>query len=146
MILDEAIPDATRRFGTAGRVAIGGISMGGFGALHLAALAPARFCAVAVRSAALWHTGGETPAGAFDDASDFDRSDVFAAARAGRFRDLPTWVDDGDRDPFLAADTDFAHQVGAVFHEWPGAHTYAYWDAHVPAYLSFLARACRWGG
>src|SRR6478735_6173888 len=36
MMLDEAIPDAIRRFhAKAARIAIGGISMGGYGALHL---------------------------------------------------------------------------------------------------------------
>jgi S-formylglutathione hydrolase FrmB len=69
-VLREAIPAALRRTGAdPHRVAIGGISMGGFGALDLARLAPARFCAV----------GGHSPAvlppayrlGAFDDDADY---------------------------------------------------------------------------
>jgi len=54
--------------------------MGGFGALDLARLAPSRFCAVGAHSAALWFSGGETPAGAFDDAADFERHDLIRFA------------------------------------------------------------------
>lgn len=142
MILQEAIPDALRRFDTRDRVGIGGISMGGFGALHLAAVDPKRFCAVGVRSAALWTSGAQTPAGAFDDAADFDRTDVFAAAREGRFSGLPVWIDDGTHDPFIQADTELAHVLHATFHTWPGGHDDAYWQAHVPAYLAFFADRC----
>ena len=53
-VLREAIPAALRRTqADAHRVAIGGISMGGFGALDLARLGPRRFCAVGAHSAAL---------------------------------------------------------------------------------------------
>jgi S-formylglutathione hydrolase FrmB len=53
------IPEVVKRFGADGRrVAIGGISMGGFGAYDIARLNPGRFCAVAGHSPALWRTGG----------------------------------------------------------------------------------------
>src|SRR5439155_686741 len=59
MMLREAIPQAERRFHTLpGKVAIGGISMGGYGALHLASLRPHEFCAVGGHSAAVWTSGG----------------------------------------------------------------------------------------
>ena len=62
-IFREAIPAALERLrADPDRVAIGGISMGGFGALDLARLHPTRFCAVGGHSPALWRTGGETPA------------------------------------------------------------------------------------
>ncbi len=142
MILQEGIPDALRRFDTLNRVGIGGISMGGFGALHLAAVDPKRFCAVGVRSAALWTSGGDTPAGAFDDAADFDRTDIFAAARKGRFAGLPVWVDDGTHDPFIQTDTELAQILHATFHTWSGGHDDAYWHAHLPAYLGFFRKSC----
>lgn len=145
MILDEAIPDAARRFGTtAGRIAIGGISMGGYGALHLAALRPHEFCAVGGHSAALWQSSGASAPGAFDDAADFARNDVFEAARKGRFDGLRVWIDGGANDPFH--DADFAlvallrqRGVRVIYHVWPGAHTQSYWDAHMAAYLRFYA-------
>src|SRR5919198_6181435 len=53
-VLKEALPAALRRSGAdPHRVAIGGISMGGFGALDLGRIEPKRFCAV----------GGDLPAG-----------------------------------------------------------------------------------
>src|SRR5581483_9923525 len=73
-------PDAERRFHTNGRVAIGGISMGGFGALDLARHDPSRFCAVGGHSAAVWTTAGATARGAFDDAEDVARHGIGSAA------------------------------------------------------------------
>jgi S-formylglutathione hydrolase FrmB len=142
MLLREAIPDAARRFHTNGRIAIGGISMGGYGALHLASLRPREFCAVGGHSAALWTSGGASAPGAFDDAADYARNDVFAAARRGAFRHLSVWIDGGNRDPFRAADAEFAQIVKVPDHVWPGGHESAYWHAHMAQYLRFYANAC----
>ena len=69
-VLDEVIPRAIDELqADPKRVAIGGISMGGFGALDIARLHPHRFCAVGAHSPALWQTAGETAPGAFDDAA-----------------------------------------------------------------------------
>jgi S-formylglutathione hydrolase FrmB len=147
MILDEAIPDAVRRFhARADRIAIGGISMGGYGALHLVALRPHEFCAVGGHSAALYESAGAAPAVAFDNASDFARNDVFKAARKGRFDGLPVWIDVGVNDAFRDADAAFASLLRArgvrvTYHVWPGAHAASYWRAHMAAYLSFYASA-----
>jgi poly(3-hydroxybutyrate) depolymerase len=74
-ILREAIPAAVHKYHLdRRRVAIGGFSMGGFGALDLARFR--RFCAVGGHSAAMWRTGGETPQGAFDDAEDFEQNNL----------------------------------------------------------------------
>jgi S-formylglutathione hydrolase FrmB len=152
MILEEAIPDATRRFRTIpGRIAVGGISMGGYGALHLAALRPHEFCAAGGHSAALWQASGDSAPGAFDDAADFVRNDVFAAARRGRFAGLPVWMDGGSSDPFRTSDAAFvallrSRHVRVDYHVWPGGHTSSYWNAHMASYLAFYAselRSCR---
>lgn len=139
MILREAIPDAVRRFHTRGKVAIGGISMGGYGALHLAETEPALFCAVGVRSPAIWRTGGETAPGAFDDAEDFDRNDVIA--QSARLT-MPVWIDYGDHDPFVPGDEALTSRLHAQVHVWPGGHDGAYWAAHVPQFLRFFLHAC----
>ncbi|MDQ1584810.1 MAG: hypothetical protein QOH80_175 [Actinomycetota bacterium] len=148
MILREAIPDAERRFRTrAGRIAIGGESMGGYGALHIASLRPGEFCAVGGHSAALWLTAGQTAPGAFDDAADYDRNDVFSAARHGAFDHLRVWMDGGTADPFRAADAAFVallrHRNGVTVthHVWPGVHTRSYWSFHMAGYLTFYASA-----
>ena len=87
--------------------------MGGFGALDLARLAPARFCAVGAHSAALWFRGADTPAGAFDNADDFERNDLLRFARERVLYRVPGWIDVGKADPFLEADTSLAHELKA---------------------------------
>jgi S-formylglutathione hydrolase FrmB len=147
-VLREAIPAALARSkADPGRVAIGGISMGGFGALDLARLAPRRFCAVGGHSAALYLSGGDTPQGAFDGAEDFARHDVIRfASHRSPYRG-PVWLDVGTKDPFLAADTAFAKELRAdgarvSFHVWPGSHGPTYWNAHFSRYLRFYVEAC----
>jgi len=82
-VLDEVIPKAlTLLDANPRRVAIGGISMGGFGAYALARLQPGRFCAVGGHSADIPPTADTADPGAFDNASDFARNDVIAAASA----------------------------------------------------------------
>ena len=146
-VVREAIPAARRRFATTRGVAIGGISMGGFGALDLARLYPLGFCAVGAHSAALWRRAADTAAGAFDDAADFRRHDLLAVARRHRhlYGRRPVWIDGGDVDPFRSTDRELARLLrGRVtYHVWPGGHESAYWDAHMPAYLRFYARALR---
>jgi S-formylglutathione hydrolase FrmB len=144
-VLDEVIPRAARALKTdPERVAIGGISMGGFGALDIARLHPRRFCAVGAHSPALWQTGGETAPGAFDDAQDFARHDVIASARRSPrlFGDTPIWLDAGTRDPFLPGDRALgAALAGVRLRTYPGDHEGDYWRAHYRAYLRFYANA-----
>jgi S-formylglutathione hydrolase FrmB len=145
-VVREVIPEVVEQFGADGRrVAIGGISMGGFGAYDIARLNPGRFCAVAGHSPALWRTGGETAPGAFDNGEDFARHDVIAAARAnpsafGRGR---LWLDAGDEDPFRPGDDAMTAALGSRVsaHTWPGGHEDDYWNAHWPDYARFYARA-----
>jgi S-formylglutathione hydrolase FrmB len=140
MVLDRVIPDAQRRFHTKGKVAIGGISMGGYGALHIASLRPSLFCAVGGHSAALWRRFGATAPGAFDNADDFRNNNVFAAA--SKLKKLNVWLDVGDRDSFKDADAALARKLSANLHVYPGGHDSAYWNSHMRTYLGFYERAC----
>ncbi len=150
-VMDEVIPTAVKRFGIdPKRIAIGGISMGGFGALDLALENPGRFCAVGGHSPALWFEGSETAPGAFDDAADFARNDVVGTVRVdpNAFGDTPVWIDYGDSDPFLPYDEGFVAAMkagGADFthRSWPGGHEESYWAAHWPEYQRFYLRALR---
>ena len=137
MVLREAIPAGVRRTG-ATRVAIGGISMGGFGALAIGARGT--FCAVGSRSAAMWFQAGLSAAGAFDDAEDFARNGALIA-HPPHYR-APVWMDVGASDPFLDADVAYAHEVHAQLHVWPGGHSGSYWHQHVAEYLRFFADSC----
>jgi hypothetical protein len=94
----EVIPAVSRRFDAdPRRVAIGGPSMGGFGAYHLALEYKGRFCAVGGHSAGLWVHDDEAFPRAFDDRADFERNDVVAAVRANpdAFGEIPVWNDYG---------------------------------------------------
>jgi S-formylglutathione hydrolase FrmB len=60
-VMREVIPEAVRRLhADPARVAIGWLSMGGFGSYDLALAQPGRFCAVGGDSAASWRSGGES--------------------------------------------------------------------------------------
>jgi len=153
-VVQEVIGAAVRRLhADPRRVAIGGMSMGGFGALNLARLDPARFCAVGAHSGALWVSGADSAAGAFDDAEDFSRNDVIGAARTGDpYRGMAVWIDVGAEDPFRAADTLLASELRrdgqrVSFHVWSGGHGQGYWEQHWNSYLAFYAGAlaqCRY--
>lgn len=153
-VMDEVIPLVVRRFGIdPNRLAIGGISMGGFGAFDIALHHPGRFCAVGGHSPALWFEGGETAPGAFDDAADFERNDVVGAVQADpeAFGDAKVWIDYGTEDPFRVYDEGFVAAVRAgdtdlTAHSWSGAHEGGYWDEHWPDYQRFYQDALKWCG
>lgn len=149
-VVDEAIPLAAREADAdPHRVAIAGISMGGFGAYDIALHHPGRFCAVGGHSPALWLAAEDTAPGAFDDAEDFEANDVIDRVREdpGAFGPIPIWNDAGTEDPFLIGDVAFddaLEEGGAdisAHDTWPGGHQTSYWDSHWHAYLSFYASA-----
>jgi S-formylglutathione hydrolase FrmB len=135
MVLREGIPAGTART-HARRVAIGGISMGGYGALLLGSR-DRRFCAVGAQSPALWLSAGDTAPGAFDNAQDYARNDVFRLRTPH-----PLWIDLGASDPFRTATLTYARRVGVRAHIRPGGHDAALWNAFTPKFLRFFARAC----
>lgn len=149
-VTGEVIPAVAKDTGADSKhVAVGGISMGGFGAFDLALHNPGRFCAVGGHSPAIWQTGTETAAGAFDDAADFANNDVVGSAQsnADPFTGQPDWIDAGASDPFQAGDQAFVKELqtaGAdvtVKLTRPGGHDGDYWNAHWDEYLRFYARA-----
>jgi len=140
-VLNEAIPAALKRLhADPRRIAIGGTSMGGFGALDIARLNPGRFCAVGAHSPAIFFSDAQTLPGAFDNTADFARHDLLR--RPAGYGDTPVWIDVGTQDRFRAADAAFARHAGVELHVFPGAHKSAYWRAHMADYLRFYANAC----
>lgn len=149
-VVREVIPTLRRRFGTdPRRVAIGGISMGGYGAYHLGLAYPRRFCAVGGHSAGLWLDPSEEYPGAFDDQADYEANDVLGAVEAdpNAFGATPVWNDYGDQDWFVPGNAAFvtalesSTETPLTAHVWPGGHDAAYWDTHWPQYLRFYAGA-----
>lgn len=143
---DEVIPQTVERFDLdADLVAIGGISMGGFGALSIALDDDGRFCAVGGHSPAIFRSWEDSAPGAFDDESDFARHDLLARADDTSV-DIPVWIDVGGDDPFRETASELAEELernGArVEVRVPrGGHDESYWWSHIDEYLDFYATA-----
>ncbi|MDX6296230.1 MAG: hypothetical protein QOI51_87 [Nocardioidaceae bacterium] len=145
MVMEDFVPLLARLGLDTTRIGLTGWSMGGYGALLLAAtMGPARVAAVAPMSAALWTAPGLTAPGAFDDASDWRRHNVFAERRS--LAHIPIRLACGTSDPFYQADMAFVDgfpavppfRVTKVFD--PGSHDYVFWADHAQGQMTFLAR------
>jgi enterochelin esterase-like enzyme len=135
----RTIPDRGAR-------AIGGMSMGGHGALQLAMNHPEEFGIVGAHSIALRRQ---------DQAFDFfGRGPDYASrdpvslceAKAATARSFTLWIDIGANDPWSGAAQAFHQQLASeqIPHRWslnPGGHNDAYWSAHVRDYLAFYGQA-----
>jgi predicted esterase len=147
-VIDEVLPRVVRRYGIdPGKIAIGGISMGGFGALDIALKNPGKFCAVGGHSPALWFEGGETAPGAFDNLADFERNDVVRKVEEepDAFGKTKVWIDYGEEDPFRVYDEGFVAALSEgdadlTSHSWPGGHDGSYWGAHWPDYQRWYVK------
>ncbi len=150
-VLDEVIPRMVDRFDVdPERIAIGGISMGGYGAYNIARLDRGSFCAVGGHSPALWESAGETADGAFDDADDFAANDVIAIAAEdpSPYEGARLWLDAGESDPFLPADDALEENLRIngtppIVSRSPGEHDSDYWDGNWDEYLGFYSRSLR---
>ena len=148
-VLEEALPAGiTKLHADPNRVAIAGFSMGGWGALDLAIEHPGLFCAAGGESAAMWPVAGEAPDGAFDDAQDFARHDVMAAARARArpFAKTRVWISVGTGDSFAPADAELAQVLRTngqpvSYLDGPGGHDLETFWAQAPDAFRFYADA-----
>lgn len=136
---------------------IGGLSMGGYGAVKLALKYPELFCSAVSHSGALgfarrsfapdpdnkWNAEwarvlGESPAGGPDD--------IFALAENLAASQRPAIRFDCGVEDFLIEENRACHthlkQIGYPheYEEFPGAHTWAYWDEHVQEAIAFHCR------
>lgn len=123
-----------------GPAAIGGLSMGGGGALRLGLKHPDLYASVWGHSSAIF-TGERLRADGASEA-EAEADDLYAAAgravKAGRVPRLS--FDCGVDDSLIENNRAFHRHLEGIglahgYHEHPGAHTWAYWDAHVGAAL-----------
>lgn len=136
---------------------IGGLSMGGYGALRLGLGYPHLFASVTSHSGALmWGTKapplrhpdhptefelvfGKNPAGTKHDLVHLARM----AQKAGKLPKLR--IDCGTEDFLLEQNRSFVAKLKAMkvpheYEEFPGGHEWSYWDLHVREALEFHAR------
>jgi S-formylglutathione hydrolase FrmB len=165
-LLEEFFPSIEKRYRVApgrGHRAIAGISMGGYGALHLAFRHPQLFVSVSAHSAALIEKLpaflGPAPMsmrsrvlgavfGSPPDPAFWERNSPNALAGTANLTGLKIYFDCGDQD-------DFGFETGATaldkvltsrhipheFHIYPGRHDATYFAEHLPASLVFAGRA-----
>jgi putative tributyrin esterase len=130
-------------------VCIGGLSMGGYGAMHLAGKYPQRFKGIAAHSA-ITHTSQ------LDEFTDDDLSvcsqteidtDAFTALSKAGDALTPLQISCGTLDPLLDHNRtlhDKLTKAGITHHyaEYPGGHEWPYWTARLPETLTFFAKCC----
>jgi putative tributyrin esterase len=130
---------------------IGGLSMGGYGAIKLALKHPDLFCSANSNSGALaW---GHLPHNSGPESDEWRRilgpnptggpNDCFAPAEKIDRSQLPKLrIDCGTEDFLLDHNRAFhahleSHGIPHEYAEYPGAHDWPYWDTHIQEALSF---------
>jgi len=136
MLTAEFLPLLKKRGLRTERFGVLGWSMGGYGALLLAAeLGATRVAAAGAMSPALWRKSSEVAAGAFDGSDDFQRHQVLG--RAADFKDVALRIDCGRDDPFAAAVRELRDEVTAEGGLQAGAHTAGYWRRMLGPQIAF---------
>lgn len=138
--------DATfRTEATRERRAIGGLSMGGHGALQLAYNHPETFSIAGAHSPTI--RPYETSPEFFGDPAWFARYDpVSLASTSDAARRVVTWIDVGADDPWRAAaqtlrDVLTARRAPVEYSVLEGEHEGWYWKYYLPEYLHFYSDA-----
>jgi enterochelin esterase-like enzyme/uncharacterized membrane protein len=124
--------------------AVGGLSMGGTGALINAFRFPNAWGVVGAHSPGLPEDGERDMLG---EGADYrERDPITLAATAPGIENLDIWIDIGDQDSWLPR-TEQLHEVLEArgvdhqFNVFPGGHDGDYWSSHIPDYLRFYDQA-----
>jgi len=167
--LQEFMPWIENRYRIASRResrGIGGISMGGYGALRMAFLYPQLFGSVSAHSAALMEklpsvSVNNSPEGGrlrilgnvFGSPPDrlfWDRNNPLAIARTAELAGMKIYFDCGSEDDYgFEAGAQALHnslasrRIAHEFHLYPGGHNWSYFAGHLPNSLRFHSAAFR---
>lgn len=140
-VVEELLPRLAANGLIVTKIGLHGVSLGGYGALLLAArLGSARTAAVAVSSPAIWETYAQAQPGTFDGPEDFARNDLFDLT--SRFAGIPVEIDCGSNDPFAGGVQRFRAQLrptpaGGIE---PGCHDDAFFSRVAERQLIFIGR------
>ena len=149
-VTQDVVPHVDRIWSTETRPerrAIGGLSMGGLGALHLALNQPQTFRIVGAHSPAL-RSHKESPP-FFGDEGYFARFDPMTLATRTRVPSgFRAWVDVGENDRWRVESERLAaalEKAGAKteLRLFKGRHEGEYWKAHLRDYVRFYGEALR---
>jgi enterochelin esterase-like enzyme len=134
----RTIPDRAHR-------AIGGLSMGGHGAIQLALNHPTLFAAVGGHSPVFRTQAQAFPF--FGTGAEYRARDPVSLVRDHPEKlSFALWLDMGASDPWIESTAAF-HQLlvaNKIPHSWdtgPGGHEASYWERHIPAYLRWYDAA-----
>ena len=153
-LIDRTFPTKADRNGRA----IGGLSMGGYGAVKLALKNPNLFCSANSHSGAVAF-GHSKLDGKDAFSTEFRRvfgenpvdgpNDCFSLAhRIDRSMAPALRIDCGTEDFLIQSNRDFhAHLekegIAHEYQEFPGSHEWGYWDKHVQEALAFHRKALK---
>ncbi len=143
--VDRTFPTRARRDGRA----IAGLSMGGYGAMMLALRHPELFAAVGAHSSAFYFAhssiGGRDEIDAYAAALPAGKYDCFALAEQLKASgtELAIRFDCGTEDKLLESNRQFHAHLEALgieheYIEYPGGHSWDYWDEHIRQTLAFV--------
>jgi S-formylglutathione hydrolase FrmB len=131
------------------KVAIGGFSMGGYGALRLGAKFPDRFRSISAHSAINdiheMSQFVEEPLGDYLECGPIDELSAIYWLRENRDRLPRLRFDCGVDDPLIGGNRSFHHALEAdgiphTYEEFAGAHEWSYWQEHVASTLRFATQ------
>ncbi|MBO3130278.1 alpha/beta fold hydrolase [Dermatophilus congolensis] len=142
MVVDDFLPLVAALGLDTDRFALTGVSMGGFGALRLAAqLGPTRVMGVGVVAPALRRTPLENPTLMFDNKRAFEANNPFG--KLEQLREIPCAIACGKQDAFYAASKAMAAALPGtptIFDK--GGHTTRYVASHWEPIMHWLAYRC----
>ncbi len=128
--------------------AVGGNSMGGWGALYQGLTHPDIFGVVVANSPSLYPDDGSLRF--LGEGEEFASKDPLSLSlSAPNATALRIWLDVGEEDPWLDRIRQLQDHLQArqIQHDWrlyPGIHGPEYWVQHVPDYLAFCGSTLRW--
>lgn len=129
-------------------VFISGLSMGGFGALHLGAKFPERFAGISAHSSIThfdqFKIFSRQPMTTYELANEEDKS-VLSWLLRHRDRLPPLRFDCGASDLLIEYNRELhqallEHAIDHHYEEFAGGHSWAYWSEHLKESLSFFGR------
>ena len=125
--------------------AVGGVSMGGWGALSNSFVHPDVFGVAGAHSPSLPQDNGFRPV--LGTGEEFLQKDpISLASTAAGLNSLQIWIDSGQVDEWLPRINELHNALASrgIAHTWqvnPGVHDYTYWMKHTLDYLRFYSTA-----